>query len=136
MQFLKILNISFEKISHIAIFMIFFIKVSLNWDVSSTRLKLFTGNVGESPSIQITYVSILTIWWFFIFIMFFMYLLLAFTQWWIAWHISPLIPYSKINNILIKRKRSNFTWTFFNAIYPTREEGPHRAFCWFFDHCI
>ena len=56
-----------------------------------------------------------------------MYLLLAFAYRQIGWHISPLIPFSIINNILISIKRSNFTFVFLKVAYHANQ-GAERNF--------
>ena len=67
------------------------------------------------PTIQIIYIPVLRIRQFFIFIIIFMYLLLAFAYRQIEWHIPPLILFSTINNITKSVQKSNFTLVFFKA---------------------
>ena len=46
-----------------------------------------------------------------------MYLLLALVYRHIAWHIPPLIPFSKISNASLSVNNSNFTLVFFKAAF-------------------
>ena len=112
----RILNIKFEKIFFITLFVIALQKSSLNWEVSLIHWSLFTAsscdfaqpcklftfqNLRYKDSLFLSYS--------------FIYLLLAFAYWWIAWHTSPLIPFSTINSISISINNSDFTSVLFKA---------------------
>ena len=49
MQIFNILNINFNEISYTTIFITFFIKSLLNWNISLANLTLFTGNFCNLP---------------------------------------------------------------------------------------
>ena len=67
----------------------------------------------HGPSIQIIYASVLKIWWFFIFMIIFMYLLLAFVYQWIVLHILP--HFSTISNVPTSANKSSFILVFLRA---------------------
>ena len=61
-----------------------------------------------------------------------MYLLLAFTYLWIAWHIPPLLPFSTINNTSISIEKSNFTLISFNAACYANPGAVRNEQAWFY----
>ena len=105
----------FQKISFITIFIIAFMKSSLNWEISSTHLKPFTDKFFDIADPYKLFVPIFKIRWFCIYIITFS-----------VFVISSSIPrnsmtnftsntFSTINNISISVTRSNFILTCFIA---------------------
>ena len=135
MHFFRILNMNFEKMPFINIFIISFLKsffffFLLSWEKSSIHSKLFTGSFCDIAHPyklftsqylallnRVNYLhpnkyddSIFLLWYL-------IYLLLAFAYQWIEWHIPLLISFSTINSIS-SVNNSNFTLFFFKAALP------------------
>ena len=67
-------------------------------------------------SIQIIFMPIHKIWWFFFWVIIFMYLLLPFAHRWIKGNIPPIIPFSAINFVWISIDSSGLTFVFCRTV--------------------
>ena len=112
------MNINFQKISFIAFFSIaFFIKSSLNWEISSIHANLFTESFCDIAQPYKLFKSKYLRYGDYLFLFqSFIFLLLVFAYRWIAWHIPSPIPFSIINSISISVKNSSFTLAFLKLL--------------------
>ena len=101
MQFFWILNINFKKILSITLFILAFYDIEIELRCCFNPLKAsYRQLLRHYPSMQIIYIQILNKIRFFVFIIFHVFVI-AFTYWWIVWHILPWIYFHTINDILI-----------------------------------
>ena len=113
----RIWNINFKKISFITVFIIvfheIFIKLRCIFDALNTILQVIFVKIVHPyrllTSQYFKYDDSLFLSKSFI------YLLLAFTYWWIAWHIPPLIALSTINNLSIPNVYATSNWRRFHV---------------------
>ena len=122
LYFFQILSINLKNITYFTFSLQFFMKTSLNCEVSSTHLKLYVGSICIiTQSYKLFTSQYLRYGNSLFFSQSFRCLLLAFSYWWIELHIPPLMPFSTIKNIQRSVKRFNFTWVFFKAAKPGGE---------------
>ena len=99
-QFFWILNINFKKKLSITLFIVAFYDIEIELRCYFNPLKAsYRQLLRHYPSMQIIYIQILNKIWFFVFI--FHVFVIAFSYWWLVWHILPWIYFHTINNILI-----------------------------------
>ena len=89
--FFRMLNINFEKMSFVTF-------------VTLTVFEIFI-------KLKSIFDPLKTIYW-----KIFIYLLLAFANWWMTWHIPPLILFSSIHSMSISVNNSDFTFVIFKLL--------------------
>ena len=111
----RIFNVYFKNTPFIIIFIIYFMKSSLNSDNFFIHLKPFTGNFcGIAHSYKLFACKYIRYDDSMFLSQFYIYLLFALAYLCIAWHIPPLVPFSTINNISISVNNSNLIPIFLN----------------------
>ena len=118
MQVFWIFNINFKKVSFISIFIVVSYKM---FNKSRCIFNTFKTIYREGTFVVLLILGnylhpLLKIQWLLIFIIIFMYLLLAFAYCWIAWHTPPLISFSNIDSISVSVTSFSFTLVFLKAV--------------------